>query len=195
MLKPATVNDRFPSVPRIGILRSSVVRVDEESRHAVDELGDMRFMHKSLRAPGREWGKEEGWNPGGGAAAVRYAGSPRGQLIISWFLLRNQSKYARAGTPTRPRTGQMHTHAPTHRSPARTVFYRHIWWNTLRPIVFQTAEGLNWETTHVPLPLRLLYGCCPRVSSNSGEQLTTFSLFLPPFSSVPCGPNFIVSPT
>lgn len=38
------------------------MRVDEESRHAVDELGGMRFMHKSLRAPRKQrWeeGEEE----------------------------------------------------------------------------------------------------------------------------------------
>jgi len=57
-----TINDRFPWVSRIGISRSSAVRVDEESRRAVDELGDMRFMHKSLRAPGR-WVGKEGWTP------------------------------------------------------------------------------------------------------------------------------------
>lgn len=37
----------------------------------------------------------------------------RGQLIISWFLLRNQSKYARADTSTRPRLARctrMHPH-------------------------------------------------------------------------------------
>ena len=95
----------------------------------------------------------------------------RGQLIISWFLLRNQSKYSRPGTPT-CYVEQTHTHAPT-RSCGSELFYRHIWWNTLRPIVFQTTERLNWETTHVaarrpdlsaslvPSNLLLLLRSCP----------------------------------
>lgn len=79
-------------------------------------------MHKSLRALGKGGGPAE-WT-GGGAAAVRYAGSAR---TINYLLIPSKKpvQVRPSGHTDATTAGQMHTHAPT-RPPAWTVFYRHI---------------------------------------------------------------------
>lgn len=55
------------------------MRVDEESRHVVDmrELGGMRFMHKSLRAPRK--GEGEG---GGGEGGIPVGSAEKGRRFV-----------------------------------------------------------------------------------------------------------------
>ena len=78
-----------------------------------DGAGRMRARRYAFYAQ-KPASVEEGRRTGGGPAEERrrfVMPAPRGQLIISWFLLRNQSKYEQAHRPRPVRCTRTHPHS------------------------------------------------------------------------------------